>query len=219
MRIIDLESWPRRKHFEFFSAFDLPHFNLCAEVEIRAFHAEVKRQGLSFGLAVVYLLATAANDIPELRMRIRGQQVVEHEVVHPSFTVLAGDELFGFCDAYYGPDFAAFAAGAEERMARARAHAGLEDEGPGGDDRLFMTGIPWISFTGVMHPLRLYPVDSIPRIAWGKFYPDGDRLTMPLSLQAHHALVDGVHAGRFFKRVQEHAGRPEQLLGPAHSRT
>jgi len=25
---------------------------------------------------------------------------------------------------------------------------------------------------------------------------------MPLSLQAHHALVDGVHVGRFFEAVE-----------------
>ena len=48
------------------------------------------------------------------------------------------------------------------------------------------------------------PVDSIPRIAWGKFFSKGDRIKMPLSVQIHHALADGIHVGRYFNLVQEY---------------
>jgi len=30
MRKIDMDSWPRREHFEHFKTFNHPHFNLCA---------------------------------------------------------------------------------------------------------------------------------------------------------------------------------------------
>ncbi|RME51569.1 MAG: chloramphenicol acetyltransferase, partial [Caldilineae bacterium] len=29
-----------------------------------------------------------------------------------------------------------------------------------------------------------------------------ERLRMPVSVQAHHALMDGLHAGRYFQRLQ-----------------
>ena len=44
----------------------------------------------------------------------------------------------------------------------------FEDE-KGRDDFIFMSAMPWISFTSVMHPMHYHPVDSIPRIAWGKY--------------------------------------------------
>jgi len=35
---------------------------------------------------------------------------------------------------------------------------------------------------------------------------------MPLSLFANHALVDGLHVGRFFEFIQTWMNQPEQLL-------
>lgn len=212
MRVIDLSTWPRRRHMEFYSHVAYPHFNLCANVDITALHAAVKERGLSFTTALVYLLARAANGIVEFRCRIRGAQVVEHDVIHPSMTVLTAEELFSFCTMRYTDDFSTFAAHAAEAKARSQAEVILAD-GPGQDDLLYMTGLPWVAFTGVQHPLHLDPLDSVPRIAWGKFTPAAGRVQMPLAVQAHHGLVDGLHVGRFLERVQGLLDCPGQWLG------
>jgi chloramphenicol O-acetyltransferase type A len=213
MRYIDMSTWPRRKHFQVYSGFDYPHFNLCAYVDITAFHRTVKQRDLSFTTAIVYVLARAANAIPEFRYRIREGQVVEHEVVHPSVTVLTEGDLFSFCTIPYAQDFGTFATQAAKVIARVKERPTLEDE-PGQDELLFMTGIPWVSFTGLMHPIQMHPVDSVPRIAWGKFFAEGNRLRMPVSVQANHTLMDGIHVGRYFGLVQEHLNQPEFLLEP-----
>jgi chloramphenicol O-acetyltransferase type A len=211
MRYVDLKTWPRRKHFEAFSAFDYPHINLCANVDITAFHAFVKQQSLSLNITLVYLFARAANAIPEFRYRIREGQVVEHDVVHPSSTIMTEGELFSFCTIPYVEDFATFAARAGRIIAQVKEHPRLEDE-PGQDDLLFMTGIPWVSFTSLQHPIQMHPVDSVPRISWGKFFAEGGALKLPLSVQVHHALLDGVHLGRYYTQVQAYLDHPERLL-------
>jgi len=216
MRRIDLETWPRREHFMLFNAFDYPHAGLCANVDLTAFYPVVKRRGISFTVATVYVLARAANEIPEFRYRIRGREVVEHEIVHPSTTILTDEDLFSFCTIDYTEDFFLFAARATEQIAYVKGHRTLED-GPGRDDLLFMTAIPWVSFTSVMHPMHLHPADSVPRIAWGKFFEDGEFLKMPLGVQAHHALVDGVHMGMFYARVQDYLHHPDFVLGEAQA--
>lgn len=214
MRHIDLNTWPRREHFKVFNAFDYPHFSLCANVDLTAFLPAVKRRGVSFTVAMVYLLARTANEIAEFRYRIRAGAVVEHEVVHPSVTILTADDLFSFCTFDYDEDFAAFAASAAERIAYVQTHPTLEDE-PGQDDLLFMTAIPWVSFTSFMHALALNPADSVPRFAWGKIFEEGAASKMPLSVQAHHALMDGVHVGRFYEKVQDYLHHPDAVLGEA----
>jgi chloramphenicol O-acetyltransferase type A len=214
MRHINLETWPRREHFKVFSAFDYPHFSLCANVDLTAFYPVVKQRGLSFNVATVYILARAANAIPEFRYRIRAGEVVEHEIVHPATTILTDEDLFSFCFFEYAEDFSLFAARAAEQIAYVKEHRTLEDE-PGRDDWLFMTAIPWVSFTSFMHPLDLYPADSVPRFAWGKLFEDGEFLKMPLSVQGHHALMDGVHVGRYFAEVEDYLHRPEVVLGAA----
>ena len=214
MRYIDLQTWPRREHFKLFSAYDHPHFGMCANVDLTTFYPFVKQRGFTFTVAIVYIIARAANAIPEFRYRIRPGEVVEHEIVHPSGTILTDEDLFTFCTFDYTEDFSLFAARAAEQIAYVKEHLTLEDE-PGRDDLLFMTAIPWVSFTSFMHPMHLHPADSVPRFAWGKFFEDGDLLKMPLDVQAHHALMDGVHMGRYFAEVEDYLHRPEVVLGEA----
>jgi chloramphenicol O-acetyltransferase type A len=53
----------------------------------------------------------------------------------------------------------------------------------------------------------------VPRFAWGKFFDEGERRKMPLGVQAHHALMDGVHVGRFYETVQDYLDQPDAVLG------
>jgi chloramphenicol O-acetyltransferase type A len=212
MHVIDLETWPRRKHFAMYAAMAFPHFGLCANVDISRFQPWARQQGLPFTVAVVYALARAANQQTNFRYRIRAGQVVEHEVVHPSSTVPTADDLFGFCTMPYAATWAEFAPAAQRCMAQAQANPTLEDE-PGQDNLIFMSSIPWISFTSMTHPIHNHTDDSVPRLSWGKYFADGERVKLPLSVQVHHALMDGLHVGRFFQLVQELLDQPEALFG------
>ena len=214
MRYIDMKNWPRRDHFRVFNALDYPHFNMCANVDLTAFYPVVKERGISFSTAVVYVLARAANAIPEFRQRIRAGEVVEHEVVHPSTTILINEDLFSFCPINYVEDFSLFATKATEQKAHVKEHPMLDDE-PNQDDLLFLSDIPWVSFTSFVHPFHLNPTDSIPRLVWGKFFKEGNLLKMPLSVQGHHALMDGIHIGRFYEKVQDCLQQPKVVLGKA----
>ena len=48
----------------------------------------------------------------------------------------------------------------------------FEDE-EGRDDFLFLSAIPWISFTSFSHAMHYTPADSVPRITWGKSFKEG----------------------------------------------
>jgi len=209
---IDMQTWARREHFKKFLAFNHPHFGMTANVDLTAFYPTLKQRGYSISVAIVYVLSRVANAIPEFRYRIHAGEVIEHEVVHPSFTLLADNDLFSFCTLNYLEDFPEFAERAAEKIAYRKVHLTLEDETEE-DDLLFMTALPWVSFTSFMHPMQLHPADSVPRFAWGKFFQEGRTLKMPLGVQAHHALMDGVHMGRFYSRVQDYFDHPGIFLG------
>lgn len=211
MRYIDMQTWPRRDLFKLFNSFDHPHFGMSANVDLTAFRPAVKQRGYPISLAITYVISRAANAIPEFRYRIRGDDVVEHDVVHPSITVATDNGLFCFCDFEYVEDLSTFVARAAERTAYVRTHPCLEDQR--GDEQLYMTAIPWVSFTAFLHPLHLHPPDSIPRFAWGKFFQEGELLKMPLGVQGHHALMDGMHVGQFYTGLQEYLDHPDLVLG------
>jgi len=198
---IDIETWPRREAYEMFRDFGFPYFSITANVDVTALRAAAKEKKTSFTIGLVYVLSRAANAVPAFRQRMEGDEVVEYRVVHPSITVLADDDQFRFCSLRYADEFAQFAAGAKERIERARTASSVWSE-PDRNDFLFMTSLPWIAFTAMVHPVPLDPPDSVPRFAWGKYEQRGGRTTMPLNVQVHHALLDGVHVGRYFELVQ-----------------
>ena len=168
MRIVDLDTWPRKQHFDLYSNFDYPHFSLCAPVDITETLIRVKEHKVSLTIGLIYILARAANDIVNFRYRIRTEGVVEHDLIHPSTTILSDGELFSFCTIPYQVDFALFSAMAAYQIEQVRQKIVLSDE-PGQDNLIFMSSIPWVSFTGMSHPIHMHPVDSVPRITWGKF--------------------------------------------------
>jgi len=186
MKTIQLDDWPRKNHYLFFKKFEYPYFGLCADMDISSFLPMIKAQNVSFTGAIMYLVGKVANSIPEFRQRIREENPIEHEVVHPSVTVLSKDDLFTFCTVYYQDDFLEFMKEAEEEIRRVKKEPSLKEKVQD-DSMLFLSSIPWVSFTGFMHPLRLNPGDSVPRFAWGKFREEDQKTVMPLSVQGHHA--------------------------------
>jgi chloramphenicol O-acetyltransferase type A len=215
MRYLDMENWPRREHYELFGSMNHPHVGLCANVDVTALHAFVKQHGLSFSIAIMYLLARVANAIPAFRQRIRDDKVVEHDSVDLGYTILVDNNLFSFSVIAYTANFSEFAKRASEQSARAKEqpdlHIMLAELGDR-DDLLYTSVIPWVSFTGFLHPMPLHPADSIPRFAIGKFFGDERLLQMPLAVQGHHGLVDGLHIGRFYEQMQDLLSHPEGAL-------
>ena len=212
MRYIDMQTWSRRNHFRLFNTFNHPHFNMCVNVDATAFYPFVKSNGHSLTVSMVYIIARASNAIPEFRQRIRGDQVVEHEIVNPGFSILIDKDLFSFCPVEYIENFSEFARRAAKNIADVKSRPDLENN-PDKDDVLYMSPIPWVSFTSFTHPMQFHPTDSIPRFAWGKYFKENDRLKMPLSVQGHHAVMDGIHMGRFYEQVQDYLHHPDVVLG------
>lgn len=211
MRYLDLEGWPRKEHFHFFRKYSYPHFNICANIDISRLLPRVKEGGHSFYHTFIYLVSRAANDMAEFRYRIRGDGVVEHDVVHPGFTVMKGDGPYRNCAAAYESDIYEFYRSAAQAV-EALEHAGLGGNTEGRDDLLYITCMPWVAFTSCMHPLHLEPPDCIPRMAWGAYFTEHGAVKIPLSVQVHHGLMDGYHLGRYFVAMQDLADHPERYL-------
>lgn len=125
MRHIEIKTWARREQYRLYRNFDQPHFNMCANVDVTTLHSSLKQFGATFTAGVLYVLTRAANDIPAFRDRMRGDSVVEHEIVHPGTAVVSDDDLLGFCSLVYTPDFATFASAANNVMSMARKSPSL----------------------------------------------------------------------------------------------
>lgn len=202
---LDLATWNRREHFAFYRGYDNPYFNLCAPVDVTQLLERCRSEGgPSFFLASLWASLAAVNEIEALRYRIRGDDVVVHERVHGGSTVLVPDGTFRFGYFDYDPDFRAFAEGATSVLERVRAEMGPLEARPERDDMIHYSIIPWVAFTSFSHARRWGTDDSVPKVVFGRHHREDDIDRMPVSIEVHHALVDGLHVGRFFDRFQHY---------------
>lgn len=201
---LDIDNWHRRHHFEFFKDYDLPFFNLCADVDVSNLYEWSKEAGgPSFFLASFYLSLRAANEIEPFRYRLSGDSVVVHDVIHGGSTILRQDETFGFAYFDFDPSYVQFEVGGLEILEQARTASGPLLDRPDRDDLIYYSVIPWVHFTGFTHAQKLGARDSIPKIVFGKHSEKAGARLMPVSVEVHHALMDGLDVGRFYGRFQE----------------
>ncbi|MCF8468942.1 MAG: hypothetical protein K9G33_16200, partial [Sneathiella sp.] len=161
-----------------------------------------RADGLPLFNTVLHAVMTTANDIREFRTRFRGQTIIEHDVVHASYTVPIANDQFAFCETRYVRDWKAFDENGRRATEIAKTQGELTDKTAGEDHWIYLSCMPWLDFTAVQHPVP-NAEDCIPRIAWGKMTEEGGRWHMAVNLQAHHALMDGLHAAKFFEGLEE----------------
>lgn len=213
MKNIEFTNPHRKKHFEFFQSMEMPHFSMVSPISVRPLTEYIKDNHLHFTGTMVYLLSKVANEIREFKWRIRGNEVVEHDFVHPSFTVSTDEaDVFSFCYVEFSDDYDVFVKAVARAQKQMREAPSLEDI-PHRDDYLFMSSMPWVHFTGFMHAMHTPVKDSVPRITWGKTRQSGDELLMPVGVQVHHGVVDGRHVGIFYEKFAEYCAIPEKLIG------
>jgi chloramphenicol O-acetyltransferase type A len=173
-------------------------------IDITNFLAKIKEKKIPFYYAMIYAATYALNQVEEFRYRIRGEQVVLHDIIHPSFTDMSNDtDLFKMVTVDMKKSILDFVNKAKEKSMNQTDYFVIKDM-EGRDDLTFITCIPWVSFTHLSHTISFNKDDSIPRLAWGKYFKDGDKILLPFSVQAHHSFVDGIHMGKYIDYLQEY---------------
>lgn len=199
---VDINTWERKTTYEFFRDYEDPFFNITANLDVTDLYRFCKANDLAFSLAALFLSLETANEIREFRLRMMGETVVEFARVEATQTILNDDETFSFC--YFPMQKDIFEFDRSGKIAREKYKAlktfDVESERI---DLIYYSAIPWISFTSFKHASRQNNRQTVPRMVFGKIFDDGPRRMMPFSVEVHHALVDGVHVGKFFNLFQE----------------
>lgn len=125
--VVDLSRDPRRAQFDYFRSLANPYVGVTVAVDVTQVLAWTKRTGSSFFLTVLYAAARAANAVPELRRRVRGEAVVEYDRCPTSHTVALPDGSYCYCRLDAVLPLAEFLPYAAAEQARAMEHPSLED--------------------------------------------------------------------------------------------
>lgn len=206
-QLLDLTSWNRQEHFHFFKQFSEPFFGVTVNVDATAAHAFCKEAGHSFFLFYLHAALVAANSVEPFRYRIHGEEVRVYDQINAGPTIARPDGTFAFSYLDYYPDFVQFAAEAAKEIAAVQQSSGLRPA-VSGENVIHFSAMPWLKFTSVSHARHYDFPDSCPKISFGKLFEADNSLQMPVSLHAHHALMDGLHAAQFIEAFQHGLRNP-----------
>lgn len=199
---LNLETWNRKEHFNFFSKFEEPFFGLTVRVDCTTAYQKAKTNGQSFFLYYLYRILKAGNAIEPFRYRIHDQKVFVYDQLNASPTVNRPDGTFGFAYLNYAEDEELFYTQAKQTMDEVRNITSLFPPVMN-ESVIHFSAVPWLDFSSISHARSFSFADSCPKISVGKMTEQNGVRTMPVSIHVHHALMDGYHVGLFVEKLQE----------------
>ncbi len=200
---IDIQAWNRREHFHFFSQFEEPFFGLVVDVDCTNAFKRSKELGVSYFLYSLHKILLAVNESEEFKYRIIDGKVICYDTIHVSPTVGREDGTFAFSFFNFYSDLNKFIAEASKEINRIKMSEGLQiNEHTSRLDTIHFSSLPWIKFTGLTHARSFSYKDSVPKISVGKLFTENNNLKMPLSINVHHGLADGLHVSKFIDLLQ-----------------
>ncbi len=202
MKKLNVHTWNRKKHFEFFNTFQDPFFAVTTPMDVTKAYDFAKASGNSFFAVYLHDCMKAVNAVEPFRYRIENEnEVVIHEAIHASATIMRPDKTFGFSFIDYNADFELFKQNIEAEKARI---INSDDLFPpkNSEDCVFCSALPWVSFTGHKEPFH-GKKESVPRIAFSKMEATNNKKILSVSVSVNHALMDGYHVGQFTEKFQE----------------
>lgn len=201
-RRVSLAGWPRAAQFRLFRGYDRPHFATTVRVDVTRLMAARAETGLSPFRHTIWAVGKGLHAVPELRMRFTGDVVTQYSRVLLSPTIPVETGAYRYTYLAWNPDRGRFDAHAREKIEAARTEAPLDANDGSIEDVAYLSCLPWLDYTSLDNALPGRD-DCIPRVSWGKIVPKGDGFDMAMTLQVHHALVDGRQVGAFFEGVQD----------------
>lgn len=197
---IDESKWERAMHCAIFRNCVEPAYCVTFEKDVTAYKKYVQDNQLSFTLAMVYAVCKCANQVEAFRYRFVDGKVVLFENIDTAFTYLNKEtNLFKVVNVPMMDDL-------NEYCLNAKKIADEQKEyftGPLGNDVFQCSPMPWVKYTHISHTNSGNKDNATPLFDWGKYYEKDGRLVMPISVQAHHSFVDGIHIGEFVERLEK----------------
>lgn len=204
--IIDRKTWERSIYFDYYYNQIKCKYNLNANIEITHLVRKQKERGLKFFPAMLYAIIKAVNRHKEFRMGFNEQGELGYwDEVVPCYTLFHKEnETFTDIWSEYNDDFEVFYETVVRDMKQYGNMTGVIKARPG-QPRNFcpISCLPWLSFTGFAQDTYTESSFLFPLIKFGKYFKDGNRIMLPVSVFVSHAVADGYHTCRLINEIQE----------------
>lgn len=202
MKVIDMNTYKRKNHFNYFKSLAYPYVGVTVDVDITEFFNVIQKKNYPFFLSFLWCVNQACNEIPQFKQRIVDDGIIEYDYCHTSHTVSKEDETYAYCTLDARMSLDEFIEKSLPIHNQAKEDGNIEESAEEALSLIFISTLPWISYSSLIQPVPI-PADSNPRVTWGKYKEENEKILLPVSTLCHHALVDGKHLANFYQTLEK----------------
>ena len=215
MRKIDIEKWNRRTNFKWFSTFTNPTFSFNVKIDVTDVVNYSKETKTSFFANFLYLICRVNNELEPLRLRYVDGEVIEYDVINPTFTVKTIDGVFNNAEFAYTSDYQEFYKRCREVVEQNNKKTlNPEEYNIPRYDRFYSSCLTTIELEGMTQPLNFNDKNSlnIPRIFWDKYRLENGRYVMLVNFTVSHILMDGEDLAKALNLLKQYASNAKDTI-------
>ncbi|MCC2250972.1 type A chloramphenicol O-acetyltransferase [Virgibacillus sp. AGTR] len=212
--VIDINTWERKPYFEHFLNHTRCTFSMTANIDITRLLAKTHEMNIKFYPVFIYMVTKVVNCQVEFRTCLdeKGRLGFWDQMI-PSYTIFHNeDKTFSTIWTAYEVNFYPFYKNYQQDMKLYGNVKEISAKKQTPKNAIPISCIPWTSFTGFNLNIFNDGTFLLPIITGGKYFNQGDKLFLPISIQVHHAVCDGYHASQFFNELQRLADECKEWL-------
>ena len=210
-RQIDMDNWERKGAFEHFTTIAKSSYSLTVNVDITKFLSYIRKNDYRLYPAFTWVVSKALNNHTEFKMGFdENSNLGYYDTIYPGYAVLNNKikQVNNLCTEYKD-DFKIFYRNMVFDM-DSNKETGISPKWH--QNTFIVSCLPWLSYSSFSTNNESEHLFLFPMVVWGKYFEQGERTLMPLTLQIHHAVADGYHCSLFYKDVDDTINTPEAYL-------
>ena len=197
--VIDPQMTSRAAAFDLWMSAPNPMVTFFKTLDVTPLVRFNHKRGLKFNMLLCWCIGKAASGIKEFYTLPVGCELMQYDSIAVNTIVKNKTGEVGSCDVPFSADLAQFSAD-YLRLTHEVAESCENHDLPGS----MVIGTSAIVDTEIDGAVGMNSVIfNNPFIIWGKYHKGLFRTTLKLSFQFHHTQMDGAHAGRFLRLLQE----------------
>ncbi|OIU72813.1 type A chloramphenicol O-acetyltransferase [Rossellomorea aquimaris] len=201
--LIDQKHWHRKEYFEHYLQ-QQTTFSMTNNITITSLIENLKDKKYKFYPAFIYMVTKVVNSHKEFRTNFNAEGELGYwSEICPAYTIFDGrSHTFSCIWTPVSDDFASFQARYLKDIEIYNGTGRLFPKKPMPENHIPISMVPWSSFTAFNLNIGTGRDYLLPIITAGKYSYEDDEVLLPVSLQIHHAVCDGYHAGVFMNELQ-----------------
>ena len=202
---IDTNSWKRKPYFDHYFNQIRCTYSITVNIDITNVLSFKDRNKVKLYPLLIYVISKAVNKYEEFRTAINDRgEIGVWETLSPCYTVFhKNSESFSNIWTEWNDDLNLFLSNFEQDSKRF-GQIDRIDAKPNTPANVFpISSLPWTTFTGFNLNIFADGTYLLPIFTYGKYFKDGNRYLIPLSIQVHHAVCDGFHVSRLINEIQQ----------------